>query len=430
MKKIIAAGALPLMALGLAGTAHASGFYLQEQSVRGNGRAFSGETADQGAASMWWNPAAIGGIRGCDGALGVSAILPRGNVNNLGTVIVRPGQAPAAVGGDAVSRNPITNGVLPSGGFACAITPRLSVGMNIGAPYAFETKYPTTSWARYTALQTKLRLYDLQPTIAFAVTPEISIGAGLNVHYAEATLSNALPQISPLLPGDGFQELKGNGWDVGYSVGAQYHKGPLQLGVGYKSAVKHTLTGTVTTSGLLGPLAAQNSTISTTANFSTPWQVNFGARYRVSPQVTLNAQAVRMGWSEFDAIRLGAPLNAAIPENYRDTWSFAGGVDYDISPKLTLRAGVQHDQTPTSNGNRDARVPDNNRWNFSGGASYNLSERFTIDAAATYIAIDDAVINRTTAAYAGTAAQTPILVNGSLTDAHAVVLSIGGRVHF
>ena len=40
--------------------AHAAGFYLQEQSVRGWGRANSGEVADQGPASLWWNPAAIG----------------------------------------------------------------------------------------------------------------------------------------------------------------------------------------------------------------------------------------------------------------------------------------------------------------------------------------------------------------------------------
>ncbi|WP_233244627.1 outer membrane protein transport protein, partial [Caulobacter sp. HMWF009] len=39
--------------------ASASAFYLQEQSVRGSGRAYSGEVADRGAASLWWNPAAI-----------------------------------------------------------------------------------------------------------------------------------------------------------------------------------------------------------------------------------------------------------------------------------------------------------------------------------------------------------------------------------
>ena len=50
---------LTVSTAALATQAHASGFYLQEQSVRGTGRAYSGEVADQGPASLWWNPAAI-----------------------------------------------------------------------------------------------------------------------------------------------------------------------------------------------------------------------------------------------------------------------------------------------------------------------------------------------------------------------------------
>lgn len=43
--------------------ANAGGFYLQEQSVKANGRAWSGEVSGTGAPSrLWWNPAAIGGI--------------------------------------------------------------------------------------------------------------------------------------------------------------------------------------------------------------------------------------------------------------------------------------------------------------------------------------------------------------------------------
>ncbi len=46
---------------GFSSAANAQAFYLQEQSVRGQGRAFSGEAADTGVESIWWNPASIGG---------------------------------------------------------------------------------------------------------------------------------------------------------------------------------------------------------------------------------------------------------------------------------------------------------------------------------------------------------------------------------
>jgi long-chain fatty acid transport protein len=417
------------MLAGIASSANAAAFYLQEQSVRGAGRAFSGEAADRGAASLWWNPAAIGGMTGGDAVLGVSEIIPRGDVHNNGTLIVRPGQAPAAVGGDPDAHNPISKGTLPSGAIAYALTPRLSFGLALTSPFSFTTNYKSNSWVRYTADKTSLRMVDIQPSLAFAITPEISIGAGPNIEYVKASLSNFLPNLSPLLP-DGHQTLKGNGWDVGWSAGAQFHSGPISVGASYKSSIKHHLDGDVLTAGLLGPLAGQNGTIGTTADFRTPWQAMVGVRFAATPQLTLNGQVVRFGWNKFDSIQLGAPLNVAIPEGYGNTWSYAGGVDYAVSPTWAVRAGVQRDETPTRDGHRDARVPDSDRWNFAAGTSVNVSKGFGIDAAVNYIDFKDASIDRTTAAYAGTAAQTPILVNGTLRNTHALVLSLGAHVSF
>ena len=430
MFKATLLAAAPILGATLATSAHAGAFYLQEQSVRAAGRAFSGETADQGAASLWWNPASIGGMTGGEGYLGLSAIRPKGKVTNTGTLIVRPGQAAAPVGGSGqVSRDPINDGNLPSGALAYAITPQLALGLAVTSPYSFTTNYDIASWARYTADKTMLRTIDLQPSIAFAPTPEISIGVGVNAEHVKASLSNSLPNLSPL-QFDGHQTLRGKGWDVGFTAGAQFRSGPLSLGVSYKSSVKHKLDGTVTTAGLLGPLAAQNTIIATNATFRTPWQLTAGARFKVMPALTIDAQVNRFGWNKFDAIRLGAPLNVAVPEGYRNTWSYALGADYMFTPEWTLRAGVQRDQTPTKNGSRDARVPDGNRWNYAVGTSYEVLKGLTIDLAGNYLHVSDATIDRTTAAYAGTAVQTPILVNGRLSDAHVIVMALGGRLAF
>jgi len=136
---------------------------------------------------------------------------------------------------------------------------------------------------------------DLQPTVAFAISPQISIGGGINIEHASASLGNFLPNLSPLLP-DGHQMLKGKGWDLGWSAGAQFHTGPISVGLSYKSSVKHKLDGTVTTSGLLGPLAGQNGTISTSASFRTPWQAIASVRFKATDRLTLNGQVVRFGW--------------------------------------------------------------------------------------------------------------------------------------
>lgn len=431
LRRIALAGAASTVALAGAGAAHASAFYLQEQSVRAAGRAFSGEAADQGAASLWWNPAAGAGNATSTVYAGVAAILPKGDVRNNGTLIVRPGQAPAPVGGEQVSVNPLKKGVLPSGAASWKVNDQFAVGLAITAPFSFMTNYNGTSWARYTADKTRLTTFDVQPSIAFAPSPVFGIGIALNAEHSKASLSNSLPNLSPLLP-DGHQTLRGKGWDFGYSVGVQIHPSEMiDLGFAYKSSIKHVLKGNVTTAGLLGPLAGSNGTINNIkAKFRTPWQAIASVRVHATEALTLNGQVVRAGWNKFDAIRLGAPLNAALPQNYKNSWSVAGGVDYAVTPAWTMRTGVQWDETPTRDGFRDARVPDASRINFALGTSYAITETITLDAAANYVDFKDASIDRITAAYAGTPVQTPILTNGQLHNARAIILALGGRMSF
>ncbi len=432
MKSMKTAASVLGLTLGLAalsGAAHAGGFYLQDLSAKQAGDAYSGAVSSQGADALWWNPAAIAGSTGKELSFGAAYIKPSGNVNDSGSVIVRPGQAPASVGGNPVAKDPIKDGVLPNFSFAMPINDRLAFGVTVTAPYSFETQYASNSWTRYNADDTKLTTIDIQPVLAYKVNDWLSIGAGLNIEQAKATLSNKLPNLSPLLA-DGEQTLQGDGWNTGYTIGAQMHKGNVTVGLSYKSDVKHKLDGNVTVAGLLGPLAASNMTTGTNATFSTPSQAIVGVKVKTTDKLTLNAQLISFGWSKFDYIRLGSPFNQAIPENYRDTISFAVGGDYVVDPKWTVRAGVQYDQTPTRNGHRDARVPDANRIDYAVGTSYQVNDRFAIDAAVTYVAFDDSKLNYTTAAYAGTAVQTPIVINGQLNDAKAVVLSVGGHYNF
>ena len=44
------------------------------------------------------------------------------------------------------------------------------MGLALSAPYNFTTEYPSTSWARYSALTTRLRTIDIQPSVGVAVT--------------------------------------------------------------------------------------------------------------------------------------------------------------------------------------------------------------------------------------------------------------------
>ena len=417
-----------VLALGFASAAQAGGFYLQEQGVRATGRAYSGEAADQGVESLWWNPASIAGS-GTEVYAGVNGIIVDGSVTDLGSTItlpVPPHGLTLPVGGDPRISHPIENGVAPNLAGAYAFGGRFAVGVSLAGPYNFTTVYPTNSFTRYDALKSRLFTADGQLTLAMRATSWFDLGVAADVEYSDATLTNALPNLVPGAP-DGFQSLTGHGWNWGWTAGAQAHAGAWSFGASYRSAIDHDLKGTVAAQGLLGPLAAANFSGPGSAHFTTPWIATFGVRYRATDRWTFNAQVQRFGWSEFGAITVSSPAGVQVlAQDYRDTTSGGAGVDYAVSPTLTLRTGFQYDPTPTPVNGPDARVPDGNRWILAAGASARLKRGMTLDAAIAYIDFQPNTINRPGAFFTGTPAATGINTIGAVTG-RGYVLSMGLR---
>ena len=425
---LLAASALGLVAA--ATPAAAGGFYLQEQSVRGLGRAYSGEASDTGATSLWWNPAAIAQVQGVEIANGAHAILTSVKSTDAGSTLNRPGQAAAPVGGDPRVYNPVLFGVVPNGDVAWRINDHLAIGLAVSSPFNFITKNPTSSWARYEGEKSLLFNLDIQPTLAVHVNRYLDLGVGFDAQYIDATLTNALPNLSPLLP-DGQQALSGDGWDYGYVVGAQVHPTDrFTIGLSYRSGIKHDLDGTVQVTALQGTPAALTLDTAATANFRTPWIATLGGRWQATSRLALSAQVQHFGWSDFDAIRVTyAGATQATPQNYRDTTSAAVGADYLVNRRLTVRAGVQYDPTPTPNDGRTVRVPDSDRFLFSAGTTIKPSERLSLDFAAGYVDFEGAHVNSRADAFAGTAAYTPVNMQGDVTG-EGVILSAGARLNF
>lgn len=413
---------------GAAAPAIAGSFYLQEQSVRGVGRAYSGETADRGVASLWWNPAAIA-RSGREVAGGLHAIKIDSKVHNTGSFVTYPGGVAAPVVDPRNTEiDPIESGLVPNFAFATPVGDRLAVGLSVAAPYNFTTKYEPGSFARYDALTSELRSANAGLTVAWQVNDWLDLGAGLDAQYVKARLTSAMPSVSPLLP-DGSSSLEGDGWNFGWNVGAQVHKGPWAFGLSYRSAIEHELDGDVAIA-LTGRLAPNSVSTAGKARFNTPWFASASVRYALNDRLTLNAQVDRIGWSEFDAIRVEFPNGGdVIRQDYKDVTTGAIGLDYALSDKTTLRAGVGYDPTPTRDSLRTARIPDADRWLFSVGGSTEVTQGVTFDAGLTYIAFSDSTLRDDRIFYAGTPAQLTSHLRGE-AEGSAVVASIGARWAF
>ena len=82
-----------------------------------------------------------------------------------------------------------------------------------------------------------------------------------------------------------------------------------------------------------------------------------------------------------------------LPENFKDTWRFSAGVNYQYNDKTVLRAGVAYDQSPVNDIDRSARLPDNDRTWLTVGGRYKYSTALNFDVGAAYICVKDGSIN-------------------------------------
>lgn len=427
-KSLFTGVAFATLALAVASPSFAGSYYLQEQSARAAGRAYSGEGADRGVGSLWWNPAAIA-RSGREVTFSVHGLALDSTVTNAGSSIVYPGGTTVPVQGQGRNTDPIESGIVPNFAVAIPVADRFAVGLSLSAPYNFTTKYAPSSFARYDALTSELRSVNVGLTGAMQVTDWLDVGVGVDAQYVKAKLTSSLPNLSPLLP-DGTSSLEGDGWDYGWNVGAQAHFGRLDLGLSYRSEIEHELDGEVNITGLLGPIAAGNVSADGTASFNTPWFATASVRYAVNDKLTLNAQVNRIGWSEFDAIRVAYGTGGdVIVQDYKDVTTGAIGFDYAASDRLTVRGGIGYDPTPTRDTERTARIPDADRWLFSAGASVKATDKVTVDMGLTYIAFSDSDIHSDRTFYAGTPAATTSQLRGT-AEGGGVVASAGIRYAF
>ncbi|MFN3435698.1 MAG: OmpP1/FadL family transporter, partial [Sphingomonas sp.] len=187
---------------GVAAPAMAGSFYVQEQSTRGQGRANSGEGADKGVQSLWWNPAAIAGTQR-EVYVGMHGLILDSDVDNSSSSLTYNipgvGSTTEVVNGDPHVHEVVESGIIPNFAVSMPIGDRFNVGLAVQAPFNFTTKYEPTDFARYDALTSELRTGNVSLVAAMKVTDWLDIGAGFDAQYAKATLSSALPNVA--IPG-------------------------------------------------------------------------------------------------------------------------------------------------------------------------------------------------------------------------------------
>jgi len=392
----------------------ASGYQVREQSAVGQGASFAGSAArGDDPSMMFFNPAAMAWLPGTQAAAVGSGIFPTTEVRN-GTA-----SRAAALGGGPIAGSlgdAALDAFVPALYGTTALGEAWRVGVGVTSPWGLVTKYPADFIGRYHALTSSLKTINVAPAVSWRPLPNLSVGAALQIQYADAKLSNAVdfgsigflnPQLRALgfRPGaaDGRGTVRGDDTAVGWLVGAQWE--PLagtRLGLAFRSAVFHDLSGDVRFEGVPAPLAPAFRGTGGRAKLTTPESLTFGVTHRLDARWTLLGGAEWTNWSRFRelVVRFDDGRAPSVTEQrWRDTWFLSAGAEYQATPDLALRAGVAWDKTPVRDETRTPRIPDSDRYWLSVGASWRALPAtlpgLTLTAAYTHVFVDDATVRLT-----------------------------------
>jgi len=358
---------------GCASFSHAAGFALIEQNASGLGNAYAGAAAvAQDASTVFFNPAGMTQLP--DRQLVVAGHLIKPRAEFSGTV------TPGIGGGDGGDAGGLA--LVPNAYYAFRLTPDVHLGVGLNAPFGLKTEYDPDWIGRYQAIKSEVKTININPSIAYKVSDSLSLGAGLNIQWVEATLTNRQPLPAPVP----LVTIKGDDYGWGYNLGVLWQATPAtRLGLSYRSEVDYTLEGTSSASDPV--VGALNGPV--TAAVTLPDSASLSLFHKLSPTWDLLADVTWTGWSDFDDLPIRGTVNKTTIENWEDILRYSLGATWHMSDKLSLRGGVAYDEAPVSDRFRTPRIPDGARTWVAIGGQYRLSRQSVIDFGYAHLFVND-----------------------------------------
>ena len=418
----------------------AQGFGIYEQGTCAMGRAGAGVAAPcSDGSAMFFNPAGLAGLSGGHVTIGATLLDVRGGFTD-----------------DVFQqKNKLDDPLLavPQAYISYAATPKLGVGVGLFAPYGLETKWPMAFDGRFAGYKNILQSLYIQPTLAYQLSPRLSIGGGFDIVLGKVELNQRLdlaqtpvplagvPQGTVfgqfgIAPGTDFANahLEATKTTVAGHFGAILKASDrLSFGANFLTQAKFEYSGTATftqvptnlvvpadltigtltipagtpVDGLLGGPASAggfdlfNPTTGVfrsqpvTTTIRNPSQLELGLAYKLANGWTLLGDYQLTWWSQFDTLNITFPSDASgllsrkLFESYQNTSGFRFGAEWAKDAKWTFRGGYLHHGGAAPAETVTPLLPEAQRNEFTIGTTVKLAAALSADLAYQYIRQND-----------------------------------------
>lgn len=392
---------------------HAEGYQINTLSAKQEGMGHTGVALRLGTESQFFNPAGLGFM---DSQFDASASL---------TGISATAKATLPDGTTWKTDNGISTPISASAAFS--IYDNFKAGIAFYTPYGSSIKWGDNWPGAVLNQSVSLKVFTIQPTFAWRIIDRLSIGAGLTINWGNVDLNKGLVTASTTDRLLGALAMTGAlpimGIDPDYRFGTTTPasinlKGSTRLAVGFNVGAMFDISDRWTVGAQFRSRVAMkvncgdaslryaNTTahkllneelkVIDQANFRSempcPYVLAFGVSYRPAANVVIAADAQLTGWKTYRALDIEflddniKAFNQHIEKNYSNAWAFKAGVQWGVTRRLDLRAGVMVDTDPVSDVHYNPETPGMTKINPSVGLSFRPVKGLSFDVAFVYVA--------------------------------------------
>jgi long-chain fatty acid transport protein len=277
-------------------------------------------------------------------------------------------------------------------------------GLSLTEPYGLQKRW-LDQYPKSFAQKFSLKVFELNPTVSYAFSDMISVGAGARLLYSEATVIQS-PTPNSLRMDDETTE-----WGYNLALDVKPNDS-LNFAVTYRSLVDLEFEdGDVSYNNALFFLGD--------VTVPAPAVLAFSAAYTCR-NWTLDLTVDQTYWSDYEELAFDFNIDAfdrTVPKDWDDTVAIRLGAEYRLDSKITLMAGVAYDENPVPEENLGFELPDTDAWLFSVGARYAYSEQMEFGIGILYDYKEERSVSQALDPAAGIA--------GEFTDASAFLVSLG-----
>ena len=264
----------------------------------------------------------------------------------------------------------------------------LALGLGVNVPYGRQSTWNNAGFFRTNApVYTKLMVLDINPALAWRISDEWSVGAGLDIYYGRL-------QFRQVMPWDGWAQAKADGWSVGANAGVTWRPTPDQrVALTCRTPFDLHFSGDLTVSDIPpGYPVAPESSFDTTFQFPTIVALGYGVK--VTDTLTLETDVEWQQYSRFKRMNLDAGANnwllqqnneTSMPTDWNNSWTFGLGASWTFAPQWTLRGGYEYLESPAPNSTFTPSILDKSQSLVALGLGYRTGPNAVDLGAATGI---------------------------------------------